>query len=218
MDLWLNWVDVIRQVLEFLATDVGFGLGLSIIALTIGLRLIVLPLTWSTTYRGQVRQKRLARLQPELLRIKERHADDPRAQAERTLELYRKHGLSLFDGRTLAGALVQLPILLGMFHALREGLDKTRFLWVANLAKPDLWLAILAGLTTALLMAAAPDMPDQVRLLLLVVPAIVMVVVGLKFASALGLYWATSNLFTASQTAAVRYVVARRIDAGSLRI
>ena len=80
MQLWSGWVDLISSSLQYLSTDVGLGAGLSIITITVALRLLILPITWSIAYRGQIRQRKLPLLQPELLQLKERHAHD-RARA-----------------------------------------------------------------------------------------------------------------------------------------
>ena len=215
MSVWSNWVDLIWSLFQYLSTEVGLGVGLSIIAMTVLLRLFVLPLTWSNAYRGYIRQQKLVRLQPELQRLKERYVSDRRKHAEATIEAYRRQGLSLVDSRSLVAALVQMPIVLGVFSALRDGLTYGRFLWVANLAKPDLWLALLAGLTTGLLMFAVPDMPEHLRLMMLIVPAVCMVLAALQFSSGIALYWAASNVFSAAQTVAVRAVIARRMRSGN---
>ena len=152
-------------------------------------------------------------MQPELARLKERYARDPQKYGEAMLATYKRHGLSMVDGRSLLGALVQTPALLGMFTTLRRALPHGRFLWVADLAKPDVLLAIVAGLTTAILALAAPEMPEHVRVLMMILPAVCLAFTALHFGSAIALYWTTSNLFTAGQTLAVRWVVARRAAA-----
>jgi YidC/Oxa1 family membrane protein insertase len=218
MDMWSSWVDLIWASVQYLSADVGLGAGLSIIAMTVLLRVVILPLTWQITYRGQIRQRKLALLQPELLQLKERYTHDPQQYAAAMIEAYRRRGLTLIDGRSLLGAFVQMPIVLGMFSALRHGLTQGRFLWVANLAKPDLVLALLAGFTTGLLMFAAPDLPDHLRLMMLIVPAVLMVLAALQFSSGIALYWATSNVLSAAQTVAVRTVVTRRVKSGKIAI
>jgi YidC/Oxa1 family membrane protein insertase len=210
MALWDGWIDLISALFGLLTMEVGLSAGLAVIALTLLLRTLVLPITWSTAYRGQVRREKLATLQPELERVKARHAKDPQKYAEAVLEIHRRHGISLVDGRSLLGALVQMPVLLGAFVALRQGLASGRFLWVADLAKPDVLLAIVAGLTTAFLALAAPELPAQMRMIMTIVPVVCLALTALHFASAIALYWATSNVFTAAQAFAVRAVLARR--------
>lgn len=218
MNLWTLWLDSLGGLLDALSSGVGLGLGVAIIAGTILLRLALLPISWSVAYRGCLRQKKMLKLQPELQRLKERHADQPDQYMQGMMALYRKHKLSIIDGRSILGALAQMPLLLGMFQVLRNIGDGVRFLWVSNLLRPDVWLALIAGATTALMLMVNPDMPEQMRLMMIVVPSIIAIVAALNFCSALAVYWATSNCFSAAQTLALHFVVNRRIRAGSLKI
>jgi YidC/Oxa1 family membrane protein insertase len=210
MTLWTSWLDLLARTLELLATQAGLGAGLGVVALTLAVRTLVLPISFPNACRGLVRQRTLAAMQPELARLKERYGRDPQKYGEAMLATYKRHGLSMVDGRSLLGALVQTPVLLGMFTTLRRALPHGRFLWVADLAKPDVLLAIVAGVTTAILALAAPEMPEHVRALMMILPAVCLAFTALHFGSAIALYWTTSNLFTAGQTLAVRWVVARR--------
>jgi YidC/Oxa1 family membrane protein insertase len=217
MALWTQWLNVLDGFLEFLSSQVGLGEGLAIVALTLLVRTLVLPISWTSAYRSCVRQRSIARLQPELRRLKEKFGAQPRIYAEQLVALYRKNGITMTDGRAILGGLVQLPALLGLYQMLRRGVGG-RFLWVGNLSRPDPWLAIIAGLTTVLLMAVNPDLPEHMRLMLIVVPAIVAVAVALKVASAVSLYWTASNCYSAVQTAILHHIVARRIRSGALKI
>jgi YidC/Oxa1 family membrane protein insertase len=218
MALWTDYLQALDRFLEFLSSQVGLGEGLAIVALTFLARTAILPMSWSSAYRNCIRQKKMARLQPELQRLKEKFAGQPKIYAEQLAALYRQNGLTLADGRTLLTALVQLPVLLGLYQALRQGARAARFLWVKDLSRPDLFLALVAGLTTMLLVAVNPDLPEQMKLMLILVPSIVAVVVALKVASALAVYWTTSNCYSAVQTAVLHRVVARHIRSGSLKI
>jgi YidC/Oxa1 family membrane protein insertase len=216
MNVWTIWLDAIRSLVEMLSS--GVGLGFAVIVATLLLRATVLPISWSIAYRGCIRQKKMARMQPELQRIKEQFADKPDMYFKHMQALYGRNGLSFFDGKSLLGSLIQTPLLLGMFQTLRNIGNGVRFLWVPNLLKPDLALAIIAGITTALMMMVNPDLPEPMRVILIVVPSIIAVVAALKFCSALSLYWATSNCFTAIQTMVLHFVVGRRVRSGVLKI
>jgi len=218
MNLWTLWLDTLRGLVNTLSSDVGLGLGLAVIAATLLLRVSLLPISWSAAYRGCIRQKKMMKLQPELQRLKEKYSTKPDVYMQKMTELYRKHELSFIDGKSLLGALAQMPLFLGMFQALRNVGEGARFLWVPNLLRPDTLLALIAGVTTALMIAANPDIPEQMRLFLIIVPSVIAIVAALKFCSALSLYWVASNCFSAVQTMALHFVVARRIRAGTLKI
>ena len=218
MQLWSFWIESIRSVLHLLSADLGLGIGLGIVALTLATRLGLLPLTWSIGYRGSIRQKKRARLQPQLKQLKDEFGREPKLYADKLQKLYAANGLSFTDARSLLGLIAQAPILLGMYQVFRDGANAGRFLWIKDLAKPDLGLALLVGVSTAILMAANPDLPDQMRLLLIAVPAIIAVITALKLGSALAVYFAVSNSFSAVQTYCLHRVVVRRVKSGAVII
>lgn len=218
MNLWAVWLDVIRGLLDALTYDVGLGLGLAVIVATVLLRTAVLPISWSTAYRNTVRQRKMKRLQPLLQDAKERSAGKPDEYLRRLTALYEQHGLQMVDAKSALGAFAQIPVLTGMLQVLRGVGDGVRFLWVPNLLKADTLLAIVAGATTALMIMANPDLPEQARVLLILLPSIIAVFTALHFGSALALYWTTSNLFSMSQTFALRMVIERRIRRGTLQV
>jgi YidC/Oxa1 family membrane protein insertase len=218
MELWTNWLGIIQSLLTFLSSQAGLGTGLGIVALTLLLRTAILPISWRIAYRGSIRQKKMLRLQPELARLKLECGNEPQIYAQRMMKLYQENGMAMMDWRSILGSLVQMPLFLGMYQTLRAGASGARFLWVETLSRPDPWFALLAGLTTMLVMAANPDLPESMRLILILVPSILAAVAALKFCSALAVYWTVSNCYTAIQTSVLHYVVARRIRSGVVSI
>ena len=218
MELWAQWLNVIHGLLIFLSSGVGLGTGLGIVVLTLLLRTVILPISWPIAYRGSIRQKKMLRLQPELARLKLEHSAEPRIYAERVMKLYQDNGMTMMDWRSVLGSALQMPLFLGMYQTLRAGVNGARFLWVETLARPDPVFAILAALTTMLMMAANPDLPEQMRLILILVPSILAALMALKFCSALAVYWTVSNCYSAIQTGALHYVVAKRIRLGAVKI
>ena len=216
MELWTQWLNAIQGLLTFLSSHVGLGTGLSIVALTLLLRTVILPISWPIAYRGSIRQKKIQRLQPELQRLK--LENQPQIYTARLIKLYEAHGMTIMDWRSVLGSLVQMPLFLGMYQTLRAGVNGARFLWVETLARPDPVFAVLAALTTMLMMAANPDLPEQMRVMLILVPSILAAIAALKFCSALALYWTVSNCYSAAQTGAMHYILARRIKSGAVRI
>jgi YidC/Oxa1 family membrane protein insertase len=218
MELWTYWLNAIQNLLTFLSSQVGLGTGLGIVALTLLLRTVILPISWRVAYRGSIRQKKMLRLQPVLARLKLECGDEPRVYAERTIKLYQENGMNVMDWRSILGSLVQMPLFLGMYQTLRAGANGARFLWVETLSRPDPWFALLAGLATMLVMAANPDLPEQMRLILILVPSVLAALAALKFCSALAVYWTVSNCYSAIQTGVMHYTIARRIKSGVVSI
>jgi YidC/Oxa1 family membrane protein insertase len=130
MQLWSYWLETLQLALQLFSTTLGVGAGMAIVLLTIALRLALLPVSWPAAYRGCVRQKKLTKLKPELERLRKEFEGDPRELTARTLKLYRDRKVSFLEWRTFLGALMQLPVLLGMFQFLRAGAESARFLWI----------------------------------------------------------------------------------------
>lgn len=211
MELWTLWLALLQDALTWLGSRIALGAGLSIVVLTLALRGLMLPLAWASAYRGAIRQRKLRLLRPELAELKARHGADPAAYLERVRALYAAHGVRFLDARALLAAIVQLPVFLGLYQVLRQGIGGARFLWVQSLAKPDLSLALLTGLTTAVLMLATPDLPPSTRLVLILVPSLLATLAALKFSSALAVYWTVSNCCSVTQAVVLKHVVERRL-------
>lgn len=216
--MWSMWLDAINYVLTVLSSDVGLGLGFAIVISTLLLRSLLLPVSWPIAYRGFIRGKKMLRLQPDLNKLKQRFHDKPELYLQKTAELYRKHGLEILDNKSLLGAAVQLPVFMGMYQVLRKLGDGVRFLWVPNLLRPDFMLAVLVGITAAIMMAVNPDMTEQMRMFMIIVPGILAFIIAVKFSSALAIYMITSNTFSTIQTIVLRVVINRRIRSGIIKI
>lgn len=111
--------------------------GLSIILLTIALRLMLYPIN-AWTIRTQIKTQMLG---PKIAELKERYKDDPkRAQIEQ-FNLYRSNGVNPIAGGCLP-LLIQMPFLFGMFDLLRThpqltGASFISAAWIPDLSSPD---------------------------------------------------------------------------------
>lgn len=145
-DLLLNWV---RLAILTSAQLFGGSLGGAILAVSAALRFALLPLTIRLARRAMAQQAILARLQPQLSRLRTRYADQPERLARESLILYREAGFKPFHLSAMIGNLAQLPLVGALFATVRGGLARgARFLWVADLARPDAMLAVLASVVT----------------------------------------------------------------------
>jgi YidC/Oxa1 family membrane protein insertase len=146
--MWSAFVELIRMTIFGAAHVCGGSLGAGILAVSVVARLALLPLTLRIARQARAQQARLAALKPEIERLQRRYAKDPAGLMRETRALYEKNGIRLVSSAGLIGILVQLPLLSGLFAAVRAGLGaRVRFLWIGNLALPD---ALLIALVTAL--------------------------------------------------------------------
>ncbi len=95
--------------------------GLSIVLLTVCVRLAMVPMTFK-----QLRYSRkMQELQPKINELKARHQGDNQALMKAQSELFKEHGVSMFGLGGCLPLLVQLPFLYGLFYALQGGLHGT---------------------------------------------------------------------------------------------
>jgi len=206
MGLWTTFVDALYTTLFGLSVVLGGNMGLAIAVFSLGLRLLLLPLTLRFAYRSLEMQAALKKLEPELAHIRKQHRDDPKRLWEETARLHQKHGVRLFEGRTLLFMLVQVPLFLGLFGAVRRGLANTRrFLWIKDLMKADPLLAgicaILTGLSSVL---GSHHVPEQQRTVTMVLPALLTFLFLWRLSAGITIYTLSSSLVGLLQSLLVR--------------
>jgi len=140
---WLRWLCFgMLWLLTLLHAVVG-NLGLSIILLSIAVKILMMPLTRMADRLQTSVNSTTALLHPELAEIKRDFKGEE--AHERTLAVYKKHGVHpLYTIKSLAGFLIQIPVFIAAFDMLGENfaLHEASFLWIADLARPDQWLAL----------------------------------------------------------------------------
>jgi len=199
----------------------GHDFGLAIILLTVIIRVALYPIS----VKALNSQRSLQKLQPKLEEIQKKHKNDKEKQAKETLELYRKEKVNPFGGLLLA--IVQIPILIALYRVFWQGLEprellnlygfvanpgsiNATFFGLVNLAKPNLVLAILAGLfqfwqTKMLLPKTGKNQPKSNNITMLMQKQmvyffpVITVIILFKLPSALGLYWTVSSIFSIAQ-------------------
>ncbi len=136
----------------------GHSVGWAIIALTILIRLILLPSTVATLKH----QQKLRNIQPKLDALKAKHGDDKDAHSKATMELYAAEQVNPFGG--CLSTLVQTVVLVVLYRVFIHGLSVSQFsllypftphmstvntMWFGlNLTKPEQWVMpfLVAGL------------------------------------------------------------------------
>jgi YidC/Oxa1 family membrane protein insertase len=145
------FADPMRALIFAAAHLFGGSLGGGIFAVSLAARLVFMPLTLRLARRARERQRILDRLQPELAQLKKRHARQPDKLVEAIHAAHQREGIDPVDKQALLGGLARLPVLGGIYGALRSIPRLGSFAWVADLAKPNLPLALLvtAGSATS---------------------------------------------------------------------
>jgi len=182
----------------------GGNFGVSIIIVTILVRLVILPLMIKQTKNSKAMQA----VQPEMEALRKKYSSkDQKTQQklqEETMKLFQENKVN-----PLAGCfplIVQMPILIGFYHAISRTREiaQHEFLWF-NLGQPDPFylLPIIAGITTfiqtKMTMAGTAGQNPQMVMMQYIMP-IMILVFAINFPAALSLYWVVGNIFTIIQT------------------
>lgn len=168
---------------------------LDIFIFTLIIKSVLLPLTIKQT-RSTVKTQEM---QPKIKELQAKYKNDPKLLQQKQMELYKEGGIN-----PLAGCLplfLQLPIFMAMYYVIYhfKGFDTVGFLWVKSLGKPDklLILPIISGLSSffSMLMMQPkgndPSLKTQKQMNFFM--AAFSFYIGLKFKSALVLYWIIGN-------------------------
>ncbi|MBI3633543.1 MAG: membrane protein insertase YidC [Candidatus Vogelbacteria bacterium] len=197
-------------------------LGLAVVVLTLFVKMILIPIS----HRTIKTQKKLKELEPELVKIKEKHKDNQQEQAVKIMDLYKEHGVNPFSGVFLM--FIQLPIILALYFVFRTGIDITSvdiysfiikppfissaLLGLIDLTKKNIFLSILVGLTQFVqVQLSLPPTPKRLNngesslsdslaqsmnFQIKFILPLFIMFVSYKLNTAVSIYWIVNNLFT----------------------
>ena len=194
----------------------GGSYGIAIILLTVCVRLMLFPLGRRTA----INAKKMQALQPQINELKEKYKGQTEVIFKEQQALFRKHKVSMLGG--CLTAIIQLPIFMGLWQALNNSvaLRHAPFLWIKNLAAPDMlfrfpvplpligtylgdYFNVLPFVVVGLMLvqnklfmppASTPEAEMQQKMMKYMM--IVMAFMFYKVPSGLGLYFITSSLWS----------------------
>jgi YidC/Oxa1 family membrane protein insertase len=206
-------IDAADWLLLQLHDGIGFSWGMSIILMTVIIRLALVPLTIK-----QIRSMNALRaLQPQLKEIQEKYKGDRQAMNQATMRFYQENKVNPFS--SCLPLLLQLPVFMSLFYLLRgdefrnrlEASGEQSFLFINDLAHkatgPDLVILMVlfvgSQLASTLVMTVSADKTQQRIMLLL--PLFFAVLIP-NFPAGLILYWITTNFWTLGQQLVVQRI------------
>ncbi len=194
MTVWTELVQLLQAGIFASAQCFGGNLGAGIVFVSLMFRLAMLPLTMYIAQRSIAHRRLIERLQPDVDRLRKRYRRKPERLAQEMRKLFARQGASPVDGTGCVGGLAQAPLLLALFSAVRGSATRGgRFLWITDIARPDLWLTgLVAGLTAAATILQ-PQLPEKGRWLTIGLPAILTVIFLSRMAAGVGLYWGATS-------------------------
>jgi YidC/Oxa1 family membrane protein insertase len=229
-DLLIDWgwfyfiTKPLFKVLDFFYRLFG-NFGIAILLVTVALKILFFPLA-NKSYASMAKMKAV---QPEMVSIRERFADDKMKQQQALMELYRKEKINPVAG--CWPVLIQIPVFFALYKVLFVTIEMRHapfFGWIRDLAAPDptsifnlfgllpynpgavpvlgpflmlgIW-PILMGITMWLQMKMNPEPPDPVQKQVFAwMPVIFTFMLG-SFPAGLVIYWAWNNLLSVTQQA-----------------
>lgn len=129
---WINRFFVL-PVFEFLTKIMGSKMGWAILMLTILIRLLIAPLTYSSYLSGA----KMKALRPEIEQLKKKFGEDQQAMSMEQMKLFREAGVNPLGG--CIPALLQIPIFFALFSFFNSNIDLrgVPFLWSDDLSSYD---------------------------------------------------------------------------------
>jgi YidC/Oxa1 family membrane protein insertase len=213
-------IDIANSVLQFFHDNAGLSWGMSIIALTVVARALLIPLT----YKSLKGMRAMQALQPRIKEIQAKYKNDKQRMQQEMMAFYKENKVNPFA--SCIPLIAQLPIFITLFYVLRHELpsdigcnagecgSEASFLFIHDLtakatgAELITLLVLYVGtqLISGLVMSVTADKSQ--RTMMLVLP-FVFVPFIINFPAGLVLYWITTNVWTIGQ----QYTIQRLIPA-----
>lgn len=221
--LWYNPADIAVVAVNSFQSATGLNYAYSIIGLTLALRVVLFPILAN----GQKASARMAHLQPELNRMKQKYEQFENPTLEQRQEfikgtqgLFKQYEVNPF--KAMALPLMQAPIFMGMFFGLKkmpdlfpEELSTGGMYWFVDLTVADPLYVLPLVCSFSFLasiesnkdtMLATNSVPGQGEMMINVfrILALAMIPVTINFHTAMLCYWTTNNILTTAQVMAFK--------------
>ena len=197
-----------RHALNFFHYNVGLPWAWSIVALTVCVRMLLVPLTVRQIHSMQ----NLQRYAPQMKEIQKKYKSDRQKQNEELMKFYRENSIN--PAASCLPMLAQLPVFIALYYSLRHFshepaakhpgslsflhfipsiADHTTTHWGGFVL---LVIYVASQMASTLYMSATVDKTQ--RILFMVMPVVFVFVIA-RFPAGLVLYWVTTNLWTVGQ-------------------
>jgi YidC/Oxa1 family membrane protein insertase len=202
--------DAAESVLDFFHNNAGLSWGTSIIALTVLVRALLIPLT----YKQIKGMRALQALQPKIKEIQSKYKNDKQRMQQEMMAFYKENKVN-----PLASCLpliLQLPIFFALFRLLRgssfeqdvEASGGASWLFIGSViekphgAETIALMVLFAGsmaLSTVVTMRSSPTTGGSQQYVMIGAFALMGVFFVPTFPAGLSLYWITTNFWTVLQ-------------------
>ena len=196
--------DIMKSILDFFHGTVGLSWAWAIIAVTIVVRICLVPLAVRQIHSMQALQAHA----PEMKAIQQKYKGDRQRQSEELQKFYKENNIN--PAASCLPMVAQFPIFIALYFTLKHGTHGAHaisgtWLHVVHLDKQatDHWsgyliLAVYAGSQIASTYFMGTTMDKTQRTIMMFLPLVFLTVVS-RFPTGLTLYWMTTNLWTVGQ-------------------
>jgi YidC/Oxa1 family membrane protein insertase len=213
-------IDVANGVLQFFHDSAGLSWGMSIIALTVVTRAVLIPLT----YKQLKGMRAMQALQPQIKELQERYKNDKQRMQQEMMRFYKENKVNPLA--SCLPLLAQLPVFITLFYVLRHELPPdmgcpqaghcaaygAEFFFIDDLTGKAtggelialLILYVGTQLVSGMVMAVTADKSQ--RMMMFALPLIFVPFI-LSFPAGLILYWITTNFWTIGQQLVIKRIV-----------
>ena len=210
--------NVLTDVLTWLHDTGGLTWAWSIVALTVMVRILLVPLAIRQIHSMQSLQMHA----PEMKAIQQRYKSDRQKQSEELMKFYRENKINPYA--SCLPIVFQIPIFIALFYVLKDfekeifpQFPESTLQWLnlVDITEPtkDGWgpvllvVYVISQLTSTWLMSTQMQSTAQ-RVMIMVLP-VVFIPFILNFPSGLMIYWLTTNLWTTGQGIVTRRLMPR---------
>lgn len=216
-------VKILLAGLEFLHNQVGLGWGLSILVLTLILRLAIFPLA----YKSYASMRGLQKIAPELKILQEKYKDDRERLSQETIKMYSEHKVNPFG--SCLPLLAQMPFLISFYYLVKDDLrieickqkllacsdpsfsgqytEQVKFWGITDItaqATGGLLILLMAiyivSQIASMMVNMNPTVDPKMKRLFIFMPFLfALMLLPLKPAAGLFIYWIATNIFTLFQ-------------------
>lgn len=187
--------------------DLTHNYGAAIIIITVGIKLVLAPLA----YKSYKSMKDMAAVQPELIALQKKYADDRERLNKELIKLYKDKKVNPVGG--CLPMFFQIPIFVALFNILYMTIELRQapfLLWVQDLSVQDPYyvLPVLMGATMFIQQKIQPTTMDPKQAQIMLLLPVVLTFLFITFPAGLVLYWLTNNILTITQQVVTdRYIL-----------
>jgi YidC/Oxa1 family membrane protein insertase len=224
-------------MLDFFFRLLG-NFGLAILAVTVIIKIVFFPLA-SKSYASMAKMKAV---QPQMVQIRERYADDKVKQQQALMELYKQERINPLAG--CLPILIQIPVFFALYKVLFITIEMRHapfFGWIKDLAAPDpttifnlfglipwnphdvpvigvylmlgIW-PIIMGITMWFQMKLNPSPPDPTQKMIFDWMPLIFTFMLASFPAGLVIYWAWNNTLSVLQQSYIMKKNGAKIELG----